>query len=64
MFLTVQGGDGGLGLIVGTHLNESETLAATGLAVADHLSAADGAMLTKQLFQFRARGRIAQITDI
>jgi hypothetical protein len=55
LFLTVQGGDGSLRFIVGTHLNESETLAAACLAVADHFSAAHGAVLTEQLFQFRAR---------
>jgi hypothetical protein len=64
VFLTVQGGDRGLGLVVRAHLNKSETLAAAGFAVADHFSAADGAVLGEQLFQFRAGRGIAQITNI
>jgi hypothetical protein len=54
MFLTVQSGDRSLGFFVTAHLDESESLASTGLAIADHLRALHRAVLREQLFQIRA----------
>src|SRR2546430_8409197 len=34
-FLAVEGGDGGLGLLIAAHLNETEALGAAGVAVGD-----------------------------
>src|SRR5207302_1804634 len=39
VLLAVEGRDRGLGLLIGAHLDETETLAAAGVPVADHLSA-------------------------
>jgi hypothetical protein len=54
VFLTVQGCDRRLGFIVGPHLDESKSLAATGFPVADDFSAGHGSVLREQLFQIRA----------
>ena len=64
MPLAVQGGDGRLGFLIGTHLHETETLAAAGLAVGDDFRLLDLAMLGEQLLEVRAGHAIAEITDI
>jgi hypothetical protein len=64
MFLAVQCRDGSLSFFIGPHLDESESLAATGFAVADDFCAGHGAVLRKQLFQIRASRRIAEISDV
>jgi hypothetical protein len=54
MFLAIQSGDRSLSFFIGPHLDESEPLASTGLAVTDHFCAGHGAVLRKQLLQIRA----------
>ena len=45
VLLAVEGGDGGLGLVVAAHLDEAEALAPAGVAVLDDFGALDGAVL-------------------
>jgi hypothetical protein len=54
VFLAVQGCDGSLRLVIGSHLDESESLASTGFAVTDDFRAGHGSVLREQLFQIRA----------
>src|SRR5437764_796482 len=54
MLLTVERPDGRLGGLFRVHLYEPESLTASGLAVADDLSALHGSVRRKQLLQLRA----------
>src|SRR5688500_13398576 len=63
-FLPVQGGDGGLGLLVAAHLDEPESLAAAGVPVLDHLGALHGAVLRAQLLEVRAGRVVAEVPDV
>jgi hypothetical protein len=64
VILIVEAVDRGLGLSLGVHLDEPETLAPAGVAVLNDLGALDGAELRKQLLKLRAVDLIGQITDI
>ena len=54
MFLAIESCDGSLSFFIGAHLDEPESLAPTGFAVADDFSAGHGSVLREQLFQIRA----------
>src|SRR5688572_8232541 len=62
--LAVQGRDRGLRLGVAAHLDERETLAPTGVPVLNDLGGLHGAVLPTQLLEVRARGVIAEISDV
>jgi hypothetical protein len=64
MFLAVEGGDRSLGFVVAAHFDESESLAAAGVAIVDDLRRNHLAMLAEQLFQLGAIDFIAQVADI
>src|SRR6266481_1689783 len=64
MLLAVKGGDCRLGLGIRAHLNESETLAAAGLAVGNDFGGLHGTVLSEQLLQVRARRVVAQVPDV
>jgi hypothetical protein len=64
VLLAVQGRDGGLGFFIGSHLDETESLAAPGVAIVDDLRRDDRAVRTKQLFQLGAIDLIAQVADV
>src|SRR5262249_27414518 len=52
--LAAQGGDGGLGLLVGAHLHEAEALGAVRVPVHDHLRRLHGAEGREHLLQVAA----------
>src|SRR5205085_967578 len=58
--LAVEGGDGGLGLLVAAHLHEAEPLGPAGLAIHDHLGRLHGAVGSEQLLQGGVRRVVAQ----
>src|SRR5262249_5306217 len=62
--LAVQGGDGGLGLLLGLHLHEAEALRTAGVAVHDDLRRLHRAVGRKQLLQVTAGHSIAQVADV
>jgi outer membrane receptor protein involved in Fe transport len=54
VLLSIQGSNRGLGFGIVRHFDESEAFAAAGVTIVDDLSAFDGAVRRKQLFQHRA----------
>lgn len=56
--------DGRAGAIVIRHLDESEAFAPAGVAILDHLGAADLAERREQTFEIRIRDLIAQVSHI
>src|SRR4051812_20523295 len=64
LLLPVEGGDGGLGLLVAAHLDEAEALAPAGVTVLDHFRALDRAVRAAHLLQVRAGGVVTEIPDV
>jgi hypothetical protein len=64
MFLAVEGVDCVLGFFIGRHLDESESLAAAGIAIIDDLRRNHLAVLAKQLLQLGAINLVAQVANI
>jgi hypothetical protein len=64
MLLAIESGNRSLCFRIATHLNEAESLAATGFTIRNHLGRLNRAMLAEELFQIRAAGVIAQVPDI
>src|SRR5205085_10765812 len=62
--LAVERRDGRLSLLIGAHFHETESLAASGHAVADDFSALHGSVRAKQLLEFGAINVVAQIPHI
>src|SRR5579883_3579 len=60
----VESGDGGLCLLVVSHLDESETLGATGVAVHDDLSRLHSPVRREQLFQSTVAYAVGQIAHV
>ena len=60
----VEGGDGGLGLLLGLHLHEAEALGPPGVAVHDDLRRLHGAVRRKHLFQVAVSHAVGQVPDV
>lgn len=64
VLLIMQGADCGLGFLIAAHLNKGEALAATGIAILDHLSALNRAELAEQLLEVLATRVVAQVPHV
>jgi hypothetical protein len=64
MFLAIECGNGCIRLRIGSHLNETETLGATGVAIRDDFSTFNGAVRGEQSLQSGAIDIVAQITNV
>src|SRR5205823_5203852 len=62
--LAVQGGDGGLGLLVGLHLHEAEALGAAGVPVHDDLGRLHGAVRLEHLGEVPVGHPVTQVADV
>jgi hypothetical protein len=60
----VQAFDRGLSLLIGSHLDKTETFTSASVTIRNHLGAVDSAKLGKELFQIGTRNVEAQITTI
>src|SRR4051794_29467173 len=54
--LAIEGGDDGLRLFIGRHLDEAEALAAAAVAIGDDFRALHGAVRAAELLEIRAGG--------
>jgi hypothetical protein len=64
VLVAIEGGDCGLGFFVGGHFDESESLAAAGIAIIDDLRRNHLAVLAEKLLQLGAIDLIAQVANI
>jgi len=64
VLLTVKGSDRSLRFGIGGHLDETEALGASGVAVLDDLGAFDGSMLREQLFERGIVHVVAEVTHV
>jgi len=64
VILAVKAFDRGIGFIVRSELNESETLASAGLAVGNDFGALNGAELSENLLKFTAIDLIAKVSNV
>ena len=62
--LAVEGGDGGLGLLVAAHLDEAEALGPPRVPVHDDLRRLDGAVLIEHLLQIAVGHRVGQVAHV
>src|SRR5262249_49414050 len=62
--LAVEGGDGGLRLLLAAHFDEAEPLGLLGGAIRDHFGRTHGAVRREQLLQLTVADAIAQVTDV
>src|SRR5262249_21390394 len=62
--LAVEGGDGGLGLLVRLHLDEGEALGLPRVTVRDDLGRLHPAVLPEQLLQVAGGDGVGQVADI
>jgi hypothetical protein len=64
VFLAVERCDGRLGLRVTAHLDETETLATTGLPISDNFRALHAAVRAEQLLQSRAVHIVTHVSNV
>ena len=64
VLLIVQTVDRRLGVFVALEFDEAESLALSGVAIGDHVGAADGAEWREQGFEVGARNVVAEIAAI